>query len=57
LGKAEKTGFDFQNYSNNLLNSSPGVGRKVMEAAAANLTPVTLELGGKDAAILCEGNR
>lgn len=26
---------------------SPAVGRKVMSAAAANLTPVTLELGGK----------
>ncbi len=26
---------------------SPAVGRKVMAAAAANLTPVTLELGGK----------
>lgn len=25
-----------------------------MEAASANLTPVCLELGGKDAAILCE---
>ena len=26
---------------------SPTVGRAVMEAAAAHLTPVTLELGGK----------
>ena len=25
-----------------------------MEAAAANLTPVVLELGGKDAFIVCE---
>lgn len=33
---------------------STGVGRKVMEAASANLTPVVLELGGKDAFILCE---
>jgi len=28
-------------------------GRKVMAAAARNLTPVVLELGGKDAAIVC----
>lgn len=28
------------------------VGRKVMQAAAANLTPVTLELGGKSPAVL-----
>ncbi len=30
------------------------VGKKVMAAAAANLTPVVLELGGKDAFIVCE---
>ncbi|KRG75394.1 aldehyde dehydrogenase [Stenotrophomonas ginsengisoli] len=29
------------------------VGRKVMAAAAANLTPLTLELGGKSPAIVC----
>ncbi|HEY3120184.1 MAG TPA: aldehyde dehydrogenase family protein [Vicinamibacteria bacterium] len=28
-------------------------GKKIMAAAAANLTPVLLELGGKDAAIVC----
>ena len=33
---------------------SPGVGRKVMAAAARNLTPVTLELGGKSPVILTE---
>jgi succinate-semialdehyde dehydrogenase/glutarate-semialdehyde dehydrogenase len=33
---------------------STATGRKVMEAAAATLTPVTLELGGKDAAIVLE---
>ena len=33
---------------------SPGVGAKVMEAASANLTPVCLELGGKDPFIVCE---
>jgi acyl-CoA reductase-like NAD-dependent aldehyde dehydrogenase len=35
-----------------LFTGSTGVGRKVMAAAAANLTPVTLELGGKSPAIL-----
>lgn len=33
---------------------SPGTGRKVMAAAAEHLTPVTLELGGKDPAIVLE---
>jgi succinate-semialdehyde dehydrogenase/glutarate-semialdehyde dehydrogenase len=32
---------------------SVGTGRKVLEGAAANLTPVVLELGGKDAAVVC----
>ncbi len=31
------------------------IGRKVMEAAAKSLTPVTLELGGKSPAIVIEG--
>lgn len=30
------------------------VGKKVMAAAADTLTPVTLELGGKDPVIFCE---
>jgi len=38
-----------------LFTGSTGVGRKVMEAAAANLTPVTLELGGKSPAIVAPG--
>ncbi|PRY23628.1 coniferyl-aldehyde dehydrogenase [Aliiruegeria haliotis] len=33
---------------------STDVGRRVMRAAAENLTPVTLELGGKSPAILCD---
>ncbi|XP_010267975.1 PREDICTED: aldehyde dehydrogenase 22A1 [Nelumbo nucifera] len=33
---------------------SPGVGKMIMKNAANNLTPVTLELGGKDAFIVCE---
>ncbi|MFN2593397.1 MAG: aldehyde dehydrogenase family protein, partial [Actinomycetota bacterium] len=33
---------------------SPPTGRKICEAAAKHLTPVVMELGGKDAAIVCE---
>jgi len=33
---------------------SPKVGKMVMAAASETLTPVVLELGGKDAAILCD---
>ena len=33
---------------------SPPTGRKIMEAAAKHLTPTVMELGGKDAAIVCE---
>lgn len=33
---------------------SPRVGKIVMEAASKHLTPVTLELGGKSPAIVCE---
>ena len=39
-----------------LYTGSPGVGRQVMAAAAQNLTPVTLELGGKCPAILTPGS-
>ncbi|MDX2203395.1 MAG: coniferyl aldehyde dehydrogenase [Hyphomicrobiaceae bacterium] len=38
-----------------LFTGSTGVGAKVMAAAAQNLTPVTLELGGKSPAIVHEG--
>jgi coniferyl-aldehyde dehydrogenase len=37
-----------------VFTGSTAVGRKVMAAAAENLTPVTLELGGKSPAIVCE---
>jgi coniferyl-aldehyde dehydrogenase len=37
-----------------LFTGSTAVGRKVMQAAAANLTPVTLELGGKSPAVVAE---
>ncbi|KAF3616582.1 Aldehyde dehydrogenase 22A1 [Capsicum annuum] len=33
---------------------SPGVGKKIMRSASDTLIPVTLELGGKDAFIVCE---
>ncbi|HEY1608997.1 MAG TPA: coniferyl aldehyde dehydrogenase [Paraburkholderia sp.] len=40
-----------------LFTGSTRVGREVMQAAAANLTPVTLELGGKSPAIVTGGAR
>ncbi|MEG3155806.1 aldehyde dehydrogenase family protein [Sphingomonas sp. RB1R13] len=39
-----------------LYTGNPNVGRQVMQAAAANLTPVTLELGGKCPAIMTLGS-
>ena len=39
-----------------LYTGSPNVGRQVMAAAARNLTPVTLELGGKCPAIMTPGS-
>ena len=39
-----------------LYTGSPDVGRQVMAAAAQNLTPVTMELGGKCPAILTPGS-
>ena len=38
-----------------LYTGSPDVGRQVMAAAARNLTPVTLELGGKCPAVILPG--
>ncbi|HKX99995.1 MAG TPA: coniferyl aldehyde dehydrogenase [Steroidobacteraceae bacterium] len=38
-----------------LFTGSTAVGREVMKAASANLTPVTLELGGKSPAIVTAG--
>jgi coniferyl-aldehyde dehydrogenase len=37
-----------------LFTGSTQTGRSVMAAAAANLTPVTLELGGKSPALVCD---
>jgi coniferyl-aldehyde dehydrogenase len=36
-----------------LFTGATGVGRRVMAAAAENLTPVTLELGGKSPVLIC----
>jgi succinate-semialdehyde dehydrogenase/glutarate-semialdehyde dehydrogenase len=36
-----------------VFTGSVATGKKVMAAAAKNLTPVVLELGGKDAAVVC----
>ncbi|PYQ12280.1 MAG: aldehyde dehydrogenase [Acidobacteria bacterium] len=36
-----------------VFTGSPATGRKVMASAAKNLTPVVLELGGKDPAVVC----
>jgi coniferyl-aldehyde dehydrogenase len=38
-----------------VFTGSAATGRKVMREAAANLTPVTLELGGKSPALVCAG--
>ena len=37
-----------------VFTGSTAVGRKVMQAAAVNLTPVTLELGGKSPVVVCD---
>lgn len=37
-----------------LFIGSPGVGKLVMKGASDNLTPVILELGGKDAFVVCD---
>jgi succinate-semialdehyde dehydrogenase/glutarate-semialdehyde dehydrogenase len=36
-----------------VFTGSPATGRRVMVSAARNLTPVVLELGGKDPAVVC----
>lgn len=44
--------FAAQPFDHLLFTGSTAVGRKVMQAAAANLTPVTLELGGKSPVLI-----
>ncbi len=44
--------FTRQPWDHLMYTGSPGIGREVMRAAADNLVPVTLELGGKCPAIL-----
>lgn len=47
--------FASQPFGHLMFTGSTAVGRKVMRAAAENLTPVTLELGGKSPAIVGPG--
>ena len=53
-GGAEVAGaFSALAFDHLVFTGSTAVGRKVMAAAAPNLTPLTLELGGKSPAIVC----
>ncbi len=47
-------GFSRLPFDHLLFTGSTAVGRKVMQAAAANMTPVTLELGGKSPTIVAD---
>jgi len=47
--------FSRMGFDHLLFTGSTAVGRRVMRAAAENLTPVTLELGGKSPAIVAPG--
>lgn len=53
-GVSETTRLLEQKFDHIFFTGSTPVGRIVMQAAAKNLTPVTLELGGKSPAIVCE---
>lgn len=48
----DPTAFTALPFDHIVFTGSPAVGRKVMAAAAENLTPVTLELGGKSPAFV-----
>lgn len=55
LGGADVAGaFAALPFDHLIFTGSTAVGRKVMAAAAANLTPLTLELGGKSPALIGE---
>ncbi|MDP3519719.1 MAG: coniferyl aldehyde dehydrogenase [Hydrogenophaga sp.] len=49
----DPTAFTALPFDHIIFTGSPAVGKAVMAAAAQNLTPVTLELGGKSPAIVC----
>lgn len=51
-GSEVATAFSSLPFDHLFFTGSTGVGRKVAEAATRNLTPVTLELGGKSPAVL-----
>lgn len=51
-GRAENSALLSQRFDTIFFTGSVAVGKVVMEAAAKNLTPVTLELGGKSPVIV-----
>ncbi len=53
-GAEETTELLKYHFDHVFFTGSPRVGRMIYEAAARHLTPVTLELGGKSPAIVCE---
>jgi coniferyl-aldehyde dehydrogenase len=55
-GVALARAFTAMPWNHLLYTGSPDIGREVMAAAAKNLTPVTLELGGKCPALLTPGS-
>jgi coniferyl-aldehyde dehydrogenase len=55
-GRALAEAFSAMPWDHLLYTGNPEVGRLVMKAAAANLTPVTLELGGKCPALMTPGS-
>ncbi len=44
-----------QKFDHVFFTGGENIGKKVMEAAAKNLTPITLELGGKSPAVIIDG--
>lgn len=53
-GINETTSLLNEKFDHIFFTGSTAVGKIIMQAAAKNLTPVTLELGGKSPAIVCE---
>ncbi len=53
-GVAETTALLDEKFDHIFFTGSTAVGKIIMQAAAKSLTPVTLELGGKSPAIVCE---